>query len=75
MGYKTVYKYQYKSGRPVSRTETYYYDDGDKYTDTQTFTFTKMKVNKKYVNVIKAQQWALLNQNMNKAFGPVTLYI
>jgi hypothetical protein len=38
--------------------------------DPVQYSYKKMKVPEKFVKAVKAQQWALQNCNLNKAFGP-----
>lgn len=63
-------KYSYTKGHAKSRTRTYKYSDGEKSTYTTTLRFRLVTVPSKNLPVVKAQQWALLNGNLNKAFGP-----
>lgn len=46
------------------------YDWSTDYMTTHKYSYKKMKVPEKYLPVIKQQQWALNNLNLNKAFGP-----
>ena len=59
----TTFANTYKSGRLTKRVTTYY--DGTKVTET--YQYKKMSVKKNLVSSVKAQQWSLLNMNLNLA--------
>lgn len=58
---EVTYECTYKNGRLVKRTETW----GDGESTTQIFTYKKIKVPKKLVKTVKAQQWSFLNFDLN----------
>ena len=60
-----VYSYTYKNGLVASRTQG---KDGS--SAPQYFTWEKISVPASAVKTVKAQQWAIVNNNANYAFGP-----
>lgn len=61
----TVRTFAYKGNRAKSMST----DGSSKYL----YTWKKVKVPKSLVGKVKAQQWSLVNRNLNHAFGPVSL--
>lgn len=60
------YSNKYKSGRCDSQTVTETYD-GDSYSIKYFYAYKKMTVSKSLADQIEAQQWSLLNNNLNNA--------
>ena len=72
--YTCTYSYKYSGKHAKTRTYKQKYSGGSTYGPYSTsLTYETRKVPKKYAAVVKAQQWALLNGNANRAFGPRSL--
>lgn len=64
----TVYKYTYNGNRVATRK----YDTSSSGTVFY-YTWKKVSVPSSLVNKVKAQQWSIINNNLNFAFGPVSM--